>query len=275
MDLNLIFLFTVTLVGALVTFATLAIYFFSKSYKTLRDRCEIIFLVGYFITYLAEPSLEVSYNLFLFFLMLGFFMSELWLNILCFDVWWILRNMTVTCDEGKKFKFFCVYGLGVVPILFLATFTFTNYDHFFDFDNFTAILTFLIIFMIVAGCANLFILGSTGIKVFQLSKTTNNQNHAWFEVQKERQGSSFIFWWLQLTIFSNFRFWCYVQVCFIITLTWPIELFESDFHSYSTVSVLTYELLTLFSTILIYVVLAGRKLLDLLKTYESFENPLS
>ena len=116
----------------------------------------------------------------------GVTFTFLWSTILSFDLWWTFMNMNTNDDGSKRFKFYCIYGIGTLPLITLLFFTIRKIESYFKIYFIRTVNQCLFTLFVATILADLFMIGSTGFKIFQMSKASNQRDHAWLENGKER-----------------------------------------------------------------------------------------
>ena len=255
-----ILIISVVILSTLMSLATLIVSAYSKVHQTVHGKCEIIFLVGIFMIYLTLLMNLYSFNQpFLIFRVFAYFFTFLWANVLCFDIWWTFRDNIASSDDTKRFKFYCFYGFGSMPILYLILMIFANIERNFSVSLSEAIGIFNFSLFNLTVLADLFMLGSCGVKIFRKSRIVNHHDHIWFETQTERQEELFFRWSCDCNFLFN-RFWSYIQIFLILLITWPIGYFGLFIsYTFSIGSHMLSDFLKLFSAIVIFMVMAGKK----------------
>lgn len=175
--------------GTLIILVTLAVYVFSQSYQKVHEKCEIFLLVGIAMIYFSLALVEWSFGVVqLSMLLLSILFSFLWSTILCHDIWWSFSHPGAMVDENIKIiKFYYFYGFATMPLVFMVTFVFTRFEHHVGRNLSNSIVSMVLLLLFITACVDLFMLGATGFKLFQMTKEANFHDQVWFEAQKERQ----------------------------------------------------------------------------------------
>ena len=179
-------IFTVAICYILMILATLAVYALTKSYHTIREKSEIFLIIAILIIFFSQSLFVVSYLLTDILMAIGVCFSFLWSTILCFDLWWTFKNMNTNDDGSKRFKFYCIYGIGTLPFIVLLFYTALMIKSYLLIDFIRTVIQCFFSLFIATILADLFMIVSTGYKIFQMSKASNQRYHAWFEIGKQR-----------------------------------------------------------------------------------------
>jgi len=159
-------------------------------------------------------------------LLIGYLSSFLWMSVLNFDIYWTLRHFRTSSDDNQRFKFYFFY------VSFFVIFT-TSFIYSEDFLG-VAFLQFLTVFVI-----NLLFLLLAGMKIFQLSKASNSLEQSRFSEEKD-------------------RFWTYVELFAILSVTLPMELIvyaKTEYHK----SLIVADIIMCFSSFLVFAILVLSK----------------
>ena len=185
-------IFTVAISGILMILATLAVYALTNSYHTIREKSEIFLIIGILIIFFSQLLFVVAYghimsHILTFILMaIGVIFTFLWSTILSFDLWWTFINKNTNDDGSKRFKFYCIYGIGTLPFLTWLFLTIRKIQSYYKIYFIKTVFQCFFALFVATILADLFMIGSTGFKIFQMSKASNQRDHAWFKNGKER-----------------------------------------------------------------------------------------
>jgi len=173
----------------------------------------------------------------------GYMSSLLWMSVLSFDIFWTFKHFRVSSDDNQRFKFYFLY----VFFVLILTLSIVLSAHFFPSSirkDFTT--KFYMLLMVTSFLLSLLFLLLTGIKIFQLSKASNSSEQSRLSEEKD-------------------RFWAYVKLFVIISLTWPMETVVY-FQIRSHKQLIVPDMIICFSSLLIFTILVLKKnVRDLLK----------
>ena len=181
---KIIFAVMTTSIAFILT--TLVVSLFSKTNQTVRDKCEIFFLVGILSIYSSFLAATWSYDFYQMFLIFGIFFSSVWSIVLCYDLWYVFRFGTTVAEDTKRFKLYCRYGLGSLPFIFslFIIFALTQKHKKINLEAEFFILVY--IFHTIAVCANFYMVGLTGYNIYKISRLDICSTQVWLKELKER-----------------------------------------------------------------------------------------
>lgn len=162
------------------------IYAYYKELRTSSGKCVSLFVASQLLIHLVSPYLftnsnESGYRDWLRDLIrIGGVLSVMWINVLCFDIWWTFRKFKSSWDSSHCFKFYCFYVFGLT-LAFESTFIFEEVHEWLKLVYFTFFFTFFAL-----GALNVLLLCLTGYNMFKLSKSLSISEHPRFKAEKAR-----------------------------------------------------------------------------------------
>lgn len=262
----------------IVLAGTMAIYCLSQEIKTIAGKSEFMFLLGMLLFHVCYPLIKHEVyghmSLVLLFMLISLLMTYFWISILTFDIWWtfkwvecswninlqwnIRRNRQATTEDSRRFKFYCLFTFGTIAVDMTLFLLFRNYYR----GHIEYVSLLMQLCYLAMAVADVILLVLTSVLVFRMSKSTRSTDHGWFETKKDR--------WVwsssnRLTFYRlTFRYFAYLGIYFIMIVTWPVEIYSVGLF-YSFESKIISDVIKLFSVCVIFVILAWKKSVALMK----------
>jgi hypothetical protein len=177
---------TALIVVALFLGATVYAYAVSDEIRSASGRSFMIFTVSLAMVLLSF-SFMASQNRFVrklaeLFTGVGCVSTFMWFNVLVFDIFWTFKNFRAQTDSLQRFKFYCMYAFGLPLMTFLVIILFDMF-----YREAQRFVVYFVGLMFYGSCAlGIFYLFVTGYLIFQISKTSNGNEHSLFVTERNR-----------------------------------------------------------------------------------------
>ncbi|CRK94559.1 CLUMA_CG008060, isoform B, partial [Clunio marinus] len=221
-DFKKIFYLIVFSAAVIMLSTVVIIYAFVRELKTLHGRIVLMSTASLIFDYILchTPLLDIffkTYSSFTFIMVfsISFAIKVHWLTIMCFDIWLTFRKLRSSSDGMERFKYYCFYAFGLtgLEMFFYIIGEYFLYDSMWRKFRATIVITFTT-FYVIAWILNIVLLIITGIKIFKMSKSSNNSEHSWFESE-------------------TLRYWKYVSVFGILLVNVINEMMNPKLRSSS------------------------------------------
>ncbi|CRK94553.1 CLUMA_CG008055, isoform A [Clunio marinus] len=234
------------------------IYVYLNKWKTLHGRIVMMFVSSLILEcifrqivfYYYDDRKNTTMEFFIFIMIAASIVSILlWMSVMIFDIWLNFKNLNSTTDGMERFKFYCVYVVGIISIQIFIIFNF--YVRYLSrwFENIIGFIVYGLFFIyLITFVLDLIFLIWTAIKIFKISTSSNQVAHSKYEDEKKRFWMCASAFGITLMIpFTNFFFHrnnelsiaisnCYIAfVFFVIFIVMEKNILQKLLHKYRIV----------------------------------------
>jgi hypothetical protein len=177
---------TALIVVALFLGATVYAYAVSDEIRSASGRSFMIFTVSLAMVLLSF-SFMASQNRFVRQLselstVVGMVSTFMWFNVLVFDIYWTFKNFRAQIEFSQRFNFYCMYAFSLPLVTFLVIIL-TDMFH----PDALRFVVYSVGLIFLGSCAfGIYYLLVTGYMIFQISKTSNGNEHSRFVTERNR-----------------------------------------------------------------------------------------
>ncbi|XP_075220890.1 G-protein coupled receptor Mth2-like isoform X1 [Lycorma delicatula] len=265
------------LISVVLLFATFLVYALLPDIKNLHGKCLMNHVASLGCAYLFLAVLQIdqessiSHNTCLilsYSVIFAFLSSFFWLNVMCFDIWWVFsgyRHPAASSKkeiERKKFRLYSIYSWGSPTIIFIILvimdMEWVPKDYirpelgvencFFRTDKAKLVYFYLPLAFILS--SNLIFFMMTTIKICKISKETKVLNHGESKRHQEHERQ---------------RFLLYVKLFIVMGMNWITELMSFFYPDLKNLWYITDASNTLQGVLIFVIFVWKRRILRLLK----------